>query len=95
MALQADRITVGTSATKLSATTPYSSSVGHPAGLIVVAQATGTLILGPAGVTASDGVRVPVVAGTVIAVDLALGREELYGVVASGTLAVDVLRVGT
>jgi hypothetical protein len=95
VAVQAERITVGTSATKLSASTPYKFPRGHAAGLVAVAQATGTLILGPAGVTASDGVRVPVVAGTVIAVDLALGREELYGVVASGTLAVDVLRVGT
>lgn len=63
-------------------------------GVMVVAQTTGMLILGPAGVTASTGARVPVVAGTVVPLGLHLGREELYGVVSSGTLAVDVLRVG-
>lgn len=91
MAVQAERVTVGTTATKLSATAAVS---GASSGLIVVAQATGTLVLGPAGVTASNGCRVPVAAGTIVAVDLDLGWEELYGVVASGTLQVDVLRVG-
>jgi hypothetical protein len=92
MAVQADRITVGTDATKLSAAAVVVA--GASSGLVIVAQATGTLILGPAGVTAANGVRVPVAAGTIIAVDLDLGWEELYGVVASGSLAVDVLRVG-
>ena len=93
MAVAAARITVDTTAggTKLSAAAGGAYRPGSS--VLVVAQAAGTLVLGPSGVTAAAGARVPVVAGTVITVDLDYG-EDLYAIVASGSLAVDVLRTG-
>lgn len=80
-------VTVGTNATRLD----QAASDQFPgASLLLVAQAAGTLILGPVGVTAANGARFPVVTGTVIPVELQDG-ESLYGVVASGSLVVDVL----
>ena len=83
-------VSVGTSATRLDADpTDRKSGVG----VLLVPQASGTLILGGPAVTAANGCRVPVTAGQPITVDLDQG-ESLYGIVASGTLAVDVLLVG-
>jgi hypothetical protein len=91
MAVVADRVTVGTSATRLAK--GASGTYREGSALLVVPQASGTLILGPAGVTASNGARVPVTTGEKLSFDLDYA-EELWAVVASGTLAVDTVQVG-
>lgn len=83
-------VSVTTSATRLDADTTDTVSGLR---LLLVAQASGTLVLGPSGVTAANGCRVPVVAGTTVSIDLDAG-ETLYGIVSASTLAVDVLLVG-
>lgn len=83
-------VSVTTSATRLDADT--TDSVSGSRGLLV-AQGSGTLVLGPSTVTAANGCRVPVVAGTTISLDLDAG-ESIYGIVSAGTLSVDVLLVG-
>ncbi len=91
MAIVARRaVSVTTSATRIDADATDSVS-----GLkvTVVAQGAGTLVLGPSGVTAANGARFAVVAGTVLEQPLEAG-ESLYGIVASGTLEVDVLLSG-
>jgi hypothetical protein len=90
MALVPRRVTVDTNATRLDAD-PTDTMAGDR--LLAVAQGAGTLALGPAGVTAATGCRVPVAAGTIIAVDLDPG-EKLYAIVASGSIDVDILLVG-
>lgn len=81
-------VSVGTTATRLDSD-PTDAPVGGSSCLLVP-QASGTLVLGPAAVTSANGCRIPVVAGTTISIDLEQG-EAVYGVVASGTLSVDVL----
>lgn len=84
-------VSVGTSAVRLD-----SASTDTVAGtrVTVIAQATGTLVLGGDNtVSAVNGCRLPTVAGTVLSVDLDRG-EQLWAIVASGTLSVDVLTVG-
>ncbi len=61
--------------------------------MLVVAQQSGTLVLGTDNhVTSAVGVRVAVVAGTTISFDLDRG-EGLWACVATGSIAVDVLTV--
>jgi hypothetical protein len=91
----AQAVSVGTTAVQLSS--PVAGSFSRVASILVVAQASGTLILGgSSAVTASGGAggcRIPVVAGTAISVELVYG-DELWAIVASGTLAVDTLQAG-
>lgn len=97
MAVSARRVTVGTTASRLDADGSDTIS-GHS--VLIVAQASGTLVLGGSGVTAATGARVPVVAGTQISVDLdqsvnsPTSTEAIYGIVASGSIDVDVLIQG-
>lgn len=84
-------VSVGTSAVRLDSA-PTDTLAGVR--VIVIAQGTGTLVLGgTAAVTAAAGCRLPVVAGTVLSIDLDRG-ETLFGIVASGTVSVDVLTAG-
>jgi hypothetical protein len=71
---------------------PYGGRAGSA--FLGVAQGAGELVLGgDNGVVADDGCRVPCVRGTQIAVDLDHG-EEVWGVVASGSVTIDVLMSG-
>lgn len=84
-------VSVGTSAVRLDSA-PTDTVAG--ARVILVAQGTGSLVLGgTAAVTAVNGCRFAVVAGTTISLDLDRG-ETLFGIVASGTVSVDVLTAG-
>jgi hypothetical protein len=89
MAVTAQTITVGTTATPLFST----DTDAIPGGSIVVrAPATATLYLGGPDVnTTGNGWDVPV--GTTFAVDLGPG-EQLYALLATGTAGVLVLRTG-
>ncbi len=89
MAVQAAQVTVGTTATLLSGT-----DTDAVPGLSVAVQGPSgaTVYLGGADVTTATGW--PVAAGATFAVDLRAG-DALYAVVASGTVAVPVLRTGT
>lgn len=79
---------VGTAATLL--TTTVDSSRGTQ-GVVVAVPAGGvTVFVGGASVTAAAGF--PVAAGSSLSVDLDNG-EQLFGVVASGSQAVNVLQV--
>lgn len=61
---------------------------------MIVAQGSGTLVLGGSNaVTANNGCRVPVVAGTIITVDMNQG-DELWGIVSTSSITVDVLVAG-
>lgn len=83
-------VSVGTTATRLDAEPTDGVGRSKRRSVLLVAQASGTLVVGPSGVTAANGCRCPVVVGTTVTLDLEPG-EALYGVVASGTLLVDVL----
>jgi hypothetical protein len=83
-------VSVGTSAVRLDAD-PTDNASGDR--LILIAQGAGTVVLGRSGVAAGTGCRIPVVAGTMIPMDLDQG-ESLYGIVASGTILFDVLMLG-
>lgn len=85
MAYVTRRVTLTTTATRIDA---------QGSRLMIVAQGSGTIVLGPAGVTAATGCRIPVVAGTVIDDTPESPGEALYGILASGTLDVDVLLGG-
>lgn len=59
--------------------------------LLLTNKGSVELVLGPSSVTAGAGYRVA--AGASVSVDLGVG-EALYGVVASGSTTIDVLRMG-
>lgn len=84
------RKTVTTSATRLDAEGTDSVSGST---VVLFPQAAGTLILGGSGVTAGTGARLAVTAGSTYAFSLDPG-DVLYGVLASGSLDVDVLGLG-
>lgn len=89
-------VSVGTSAVRLdsAADAPGVANVVPGSRVLIIAQGTGTLVIGGANtVTAINGARLPVVAGTTVAFDLDRG-EQLWAIVASGTLAVDVITAG-
>src|SRR5438309_2144658 len=89
-------VSVTTSATRLDSDEGSSTAGQRTPGdrALLVAQGSGTLVLGGDNtVTANNGCRVPVVAGTTISIDLDQG-EQLWGIVASSTLSVDVLMAG-
>lgn len=89
MAVQPARITVGTTATELTAPTTdaaYGSSI-----LVGGPTVTVTLYLGDAAVTAATGW--PLAAGATLPITLDAG-ERLYAAVATGTTVVPVLRQG-
>jgi hypothetical protein len=91
MAVTPNRVTVSTTAAQIT-TTPTDRYEGH--GGMLIAQASGTLILGgTSALTSGNGARIPVVSGTVIPYSLNYG-EAVWAIVASGTLAVDVLEQG-
>lgn len=92
MALVARRVTVGNGAASRLDADPTDNVSG--AGVVLIPQASGTLVLGPAGVTAANGARLPVTSGVPIAMDLGQG-EAVYAIVAAGTLDVDVLLLGS
>lgn len=84
-------VSVGTSAVRLDSA-PTDTVAGTR--VTVIAQGSGTLVLGGTStVTAINGCRLPVVTGTVLSIDLNAG-EALYGIVATGTVSVDVLTAG-
>ncbi len=91
---------VSASRKTLDATTPQkltsapTDSQSPQQSILLVPQAAGTLVLGgTSGLTTANGCRIPVAAGQAISVDLDFG-EAVYGLAASGTLAVDVLEQG-
>ena len=94
--MKAEPITVGTTPTIImganaAGTAAGSGSVSYPtAGLIRIPTGSVTVYLGGSQVTTSDGC--PFVAGEDVEVDLV--NEILYGVVASGSQTVYVLRRG-
>lgn len=90
MAINASRVTVGTTATAL-ATESASSGTGSSGLFLLYNRGTVSVFIGGSGVTTTAGFEVD--AGeTVSALEVALG-ETLYGIVASGTCRVDVLRL--
>lgn len=99
MAVSASRVSVGTTATLLAENdaevTPGSSGDDWAARsfALLPQAATGVVALGPAGVTTATGVRWDVALRPDFSIDLEPG-EALYGIVASGTLDVDVLGAG-
>lgn len=95
MAVSAAPVTVATTATLLSGTdSGYGGTGAHPDGMSVLVKVpTGgsTVYVGASDVTTATGY--PVAAGEAIAFDLGK-NDALYGRVASGTQAVNVLRTG-
>lgn len=84
-------VSVTTAATRLDAD-PTDAISGD--WLQIVAQAAGTLVIGAtSAMTAANGCRYPVLAGTVITIPLDQG-EQCWGIVASSSLAVDCLLGG-
>lgn len=89
MAVSSAQVTVGTSATLLSAA-DGDSIAGQS--LYVSNAGPTAVVLGPSGVTATTGFTI---ASGVNFGPIELGTgEALYGIVASGTQAVGVLRTG-
>ena len=86
MAVVAAQVAVSTTPVKLS-----DDQGRDGASLLVQAPAAAVLFVGGPGVTAAAGFPVP--AGQSLSVDLA-SFDELFGVLASGTDTVAVLRVG-
>lgn len=87
MAVQAARVTVATSATRLDA-----DETDSPPGKSVTftnRDASVSVDIGPSTVTSGAGYELK--PGTSISMDLNSG-ESVYGIVASGTVRVDVLR---
>jgi hypothetical protein len=87
MAVVAAQVSVGTTATLLSA-----DADGEGASVLVQAPAGAALFVGGPGVTAATGFSIP--AGTTLAVDLPKTNDQLWGILASGTGTAGVLRVG-
>ena len=89
MALKHAQVTVGTTATLLS-----SASAGRDGQSVLVQNPTGgvNVYIGGAGVTTTDYGYL-LLAGSAFAIDLQNG-EGIYGVVASSTQAVGVIRQG-
>ena len=89
MAVQQAQVTVGTTATELSAT-----QTDHTGGesLLITAPAAVTLYLGDGNVT-STAYGYALAAGTSIGITLDAG-EQLFAAVASGTATAYVLRQG-
>lgn len=90
MAIDHERVSVGTSATTLGNAARdrdgFTVNVQNPTG------SGATVYLGGSDVSTSD-YGYSLAAGSEVAVDLLQG-EALYGIVASGTLTVNVLRIG-
>lgn len=89
MTVLAASVTVAATATLLSSGTD-DNAYGHSV-LLKVPTGGATVFLGGAGVTAAAGF--PAAAGEPYTFDLAPG-DALYGIVASGSQAVNVLRTG-
>lgn len=89
MAITTGQVSVGTTATALST----AESDDRSGSSICVSNPSGgsTVYLGPAGVTTGNGFALD--AGASMAFDLQPG-ELIYGIVASGTVTVSVLRTG-
>lgn len=87
MAIASAQISVGTTAELLSTTERDSRSGSALA--VQNTDATADLYIGAADVTTATGFKVP--AGTTVTLDVEPG-ESLYGIVASGTVDVHVLR---
>ena len=89
MAVGHERVSVGTAATVVG-----DASRDRDGFTVIIQNPTGgaSVFLGGPGVTTSD-YGYEVVAGGDVGVEL-LKDEELYAVVASGTITVNVLRVG-
>ncbi|HVV37594.1 MAG TPA: hypothetical protein VHC63_13375 [Acidimicrobiales bacterium] len=84
-------VVVGTTAVRLDSD-PHDNNAG--ARFMAVAQGAGTVVLGGSdSVTAGNGCRVPVVAGTIITEQLDQG-EQVWAIVASGSITFDVLMGG-
>lgn len=80
-------IVVGSTATRIDANPSDADR------LLIVAQGSGTLVLGGSNaVTTGNGCRVPVVAGTTLTIDMNQG-DELWGI-SSGSITLDVLVAG-
>ena len=89
MSVTAAQVSVATSATALNAVdsddSPFNSN------LFRNKHATASVFLGPSTVTTANGFELA--AGEAVSVDLR-GGEILYGIVATGTATVHVLRAG-
>jgi hypothetical protein len=94
MAVSAQQaIAVGTTATKIAENVSRDSSDDRTRVFTIInVTATATIVLGPAGVTTSTGLRWATALGP-LSWPLEPG-ESLYGVVATGTQNVDVLGGG-
>lgn len=90
MAVLAASVTVATTATLLTGTDSGGVTSGQSI-LVKVPTGGATVYLGSSAVTTTVGF--PVAAGEAYAFDLG-ANETLYGVVATGTQAVNVLRAG-
>lgn len=87
MAIEAERITVGTSATALNA----ANQAGERLYLKIDSGLSGDVDLGPSDVTSGAGyVLTP---GDLLGV-VTSGSEQLFGIVSSGSTDVQVLRTG-
>lgn len=87
MAVVAAQVSVGTTATLLSA-----DADGGGASVLVQAPAGATLFVGGPGVTAGTGFGIA--AGTSLSVDLPGPNDQLFGILTTGTGTAAVLRVG-
>lgn len=90
MAVIAASVTVATTATELSGSDSGGSTSGQTV-LVKVPAGGATVYVGGSGVTTADGF--PIAAGESQKFDLA-GGEQIYGIVAATTQAVNVIRTG-
>lgn len=88
MAMSASTVSVGTSAT-LIYSVPTTTALGSS--LLVANTGAATVFVGDSGVTTGAGF--PVNAGQQVSIGLT-GGESLYGIVASGTVTVNLLVQG-
>ena len=87
MPIKSQSVSVATTATKLNL--PDDPNLGLSVALYNAGAAT--VFVGGSGVTTSNGF--PLAAAGTLSIDLAAG-EEIYGIVATGTVAVSVLCQG-
>lgn len=90
MAVNSRAVSVATTATRLDATTDGDDSISGQA-IAVYNNGASTVYCGGSSVTTSNGL--PIAAGTAWSFDLSIA-DQLYGIVASGTVEVRVIETG-
>lgn len=88
MPIISNRVSVTAAATSLS--NPVGGSLGDPIGVIVKNTGGASIYLGGSGVTSAAGLELA--PGETLNVEL-MGGDVLYGITASGTVIVSVLKL--